>query len=173
LKRGAIAIVVALACGLAVWLATRSPEPRETTGSTLKPAPETTTPAPPPEISTPPQELVQLPITVEAAALNSPAQTAEDDIAILTSLLGEYRRHFGGNPTGDNDEITASLRGGNPKRLACLPADSGDAIDSGGRLIDRWGTPYFFHALSGREMEILSAGPDREFHTADDIRGEP
>jgi hypothetical protein len=39
-------------------------------------------------------------------------------------------------------------------------------------LIDRWGTPYFFHALSGEHMEIHSAGPDRQFHSADDLRGE-
>lgn len=116
---------------------------------------------------------VILPVAAEAARLNDPELTAEDDLAILTTLLQEYRRHLGGNPVGDNDEITAALRGGNSKRLACLPADTGDAIDSAGRLIDRWGTPYFFHALSGREMEILSAGPDREFRTADDIRGEP
>jgi len=57
------------------------------------------------------------------------------------------------------------------KHLACLPAD-GAFLDAAGHLIDRWGPPYFFHALSGSEMEILSAGPDREFHTADDARGD-
>ncbi len=172
MKRGVIAAVVALACGLALWLATRPSEPRETTGTTLTSAREDIAPVPPPEISTPPRAPVPLPIAVEAATLNSPAHTAEDDLAILASLLGEYRRHFGGNPTGDNDEITAALRGANPKALACLPAEGGSYLDNAGRLIDRWGTPYFFHALSGREMEILSAGPDREFQTADDIRGE-
>jgi len=107
----------------------------------------------------------------EAARLNDPDLTAEDDLAVLTILLEEYRRHLGGNPAGDNDEITAALLGANPKRLACLPATSGNCIDSSGRLIDRWGNPYFFHALSGSEMEILSAGPDGHLHTADDLRG--
>jgi hypothetical protein len=116
---------------------------------------------------------VPLPITQEAARLNSPGHSAEDDISILTSLLVEYRRHLGGNPVGDNEEIRASLSGANPKGFACLPLEGGGFLDNAGRLIDRWGTPYFFHALSGNEMEILSAGPDREFHTGDDIRGAP
>jgi hypothetical protein len=123
--------------------------------------------APLPPAPTPP---VILPVTAEAAQLNDPELTAGDDLAILTTLLHEYRRHLGGNPTGDNLEIAAALRGVNSKALACLPAGPGTYLDNAGRLIDRWGTPYFFHALSGTEMEILSAGPDGEFHTDDDIR---
>lgn len=36
-------------------------------------------------------------------------------------------------------------------------------------LIDGWGTPYRISA-SGTEITIVSAGPDREFDTADDLR---
>jgi len=35
--------------------------------------------------------------------------------------------------------------------------------------VDPWGTPYFFHQLSGKEMEIHSAGPDKMMWTADDL----
>ncbi|MEX1048100.1 MAG: hypothetical protein WED15_01135 [Akkermansiaceae bacterium] len=126
----------------------------------------------PPELpairGTPP---IILPVASEAARLNDPDLTAADDLAILTTMLGEYRRHLGGNPVGDNDEITAALLGANPKRLACLPTNTGRYLDNAGRLIDRWGAPYFFHALSLSNMEILSAGPDSILYTADDLRG--
>jgi hypothetical protein len=36
-------------------------------------------------------------------------------------------------------------------------------------MIDRWGTPYFFHQISATSMEIHSAGPDRKMGTEDDI----
>ena len=131
---------------------------------------ETRTP-PPAAAATSTAPPVILPVAAEAARLNDPQLTAQDDIEVLTILLDEYRRHLGGNPVGDNDEITAALIGANAKRLACLPAEAGGIIDPAGRLIDRWGTPYFFHALTGDRMEIVSAGPDGILHTADDLRG--
>jgi hypothetical protein len=42
-------------------------------------------------------------------------------------------------------------------------------MNSNGELMDRWGTPIFFHALSKDQMEIRSAGPDRVMWTADDV----
>jgi hypothetical protein len=36
-------------------------------------------------------------------------------------------------------------------------------------LVDPWGTPLFFHALSAAQMDVVSAGSDREFRTADDL----
>ena len=42
------------------------------------------------------------------------------------------------------------------------------AINARGELCDRWGTPFFFHQLSGSQMEIRSAGPDRKLWTPDD-----
>ena len=140
---------------------------------TAPPATAPTTPAriEPPALKPPVTPITTLPVASTAAALNDPAGDAQDDIRTLQSLLDEYRRHLGGNPVGDNAEIAAALLGANPKRLACLPA-AGSFLDATGRLIDRWGTPYFFHALSGEQMEILSAGPDRQFHSADDLHGE-
>ena len=38
-----------------------------------------------------------------------------------------------------------------------------------GELVDAWGTPYFFHQISGSEMEIHSAGPDKIMWTSDDL----
>ncbi|HLH53589.1 MAG TPA: hypothetical protein VKY92_08235 [Verrucomicrobiae bacterium] len=50
-----------------------------------------------------------------------------------------------------------------------IKGSPGIRIDSSGNLIDPWGTPYFFHQLSGMEMEIHSAGPDKIMWTQDDL----
>jgi hypothetical protein len=109
-----------------------------------------------------------LPLAEEAARLNDPAATVQDDLGILDLMLGGYHRQYGGNPVGENEEITAALTGHNPRALAWLPS-SGSFLDKEGRLIDRWGTPYFFHAESGDHMQIRSAGPDRKMWTGDDV----
>ncbi len=102
-----------------------------------------------------------------ADRLNDPATSIREDGAILLRILENYRLALGSNPTGANAEITAQLSGHNSRRHAPLPPDL-PAIDEEGNLLDRWGTPFFFHASSAREMEIRSAGPDREMYTADD-----
>jgi hypothetical protein len=124
--------------------------------------------APPPPAVSHPAEITVLPIATDIAPLNSPEATAEDDLATLEILLAEFARNHGGHPVGENDEITASLLGKNPKRVAYLPAE-GAHLNASGQLIDRWSTPYFFHQLSSSQTEIRSAGPDREMHTPDDV----
>ncbi len=89
---------------------------------------------------------------------------------MLDQLFGLFRLSFNENPlAGDNQMVMEALRGNNPGNLMVFP-DNHPSLDSRGRLLDRWGTPYFFHALSGREMEIFSAGPDGEFNTWDDVQ---
>ena len=80
----------------------------------------------------------------------------------------DYRAAFGENPVGSNAEITRVLTGGNLKQLKLQPPP-GSSINSQGEMCDRWGTPYFFHQLSAKQMEIHSAGPDRLMGTSDDI----
>lgn len=124
--------------------------------------------AAPPARTEEPSPITRLPIADEVTSLNSPDTTVDDDLATIELLLSEFRKHQGGNPIGENDEIAAALLGGNPKHLSYLP-DKGPHLNAAGQLIDRWGTPYFFHQLSGSETEIHSAGPDKELNTADDI----
>lgn len=92
----------------------------------------------------------------------------EDELGAVAQLLYAYRQGFGENPVGDNGDIVTTLLGENEKRAAYLTRDCPALVD--GKLVDRWGTPYWFHALSGTEMEIVSAGPDRELFTGDDLR---
>jgi hypothetical protein len=107
---------------------------------------------------------------------SSPASPAEEpSTAAATTLLENLRvavRHyglrFGGNPVGTNQEITKALNGGNPHHVEFLGPD-GNSINDKGELVDAWGTPYFFHQLSGQVMEIRSAGPDKRMWTDDDL----
>ena len=95
----------------------------------------------------------------------SPAIVLEN----MSRAVHQYGEMFGGNPVGTNPEITSQLSGKNPKHLNFLDADAGMRVNGDGELVDPWGTPYFFHQLSGHDMEIHSAGPDRIMWTADDL----
>ena len=83
--------------------------------------------------------------------------------------IHDFGAMFGGNPVGVNSEITGQLNGANPKHANFIQSDAGMRINEKGELVDPWGTPYFFHQLSGTEMEIRSAGPDKIMWTADDL----
>lgn len=101
--------------------------------------------------------------------LNAPGGTIQRDLSILEEVFGMWLTNFPrtGNPVGENAEITAALTGDNPVKFAFVPRRH-RAINTEGELCDRWGTPFRFHQISGRQMEIRSAGPDRKFGTADD-----
>lgn len=113
----------------------------------------------------PPEEFLNL-----AADLNAPGHPVQRDLQILDGVFSVWRTNFlhEGNPVGENIEITAALTGHNSLHVAFLAPDH-RAINSRGELCDRWGTPFFFHQLSGTKMEIVSAGPDRKRGTADDV----
>lgn len=113
-----------------------------------------------------------MPVAIESMRLLDASSNAREDIAIIQQLLREYRRNLGGNPVGENDEITAALTGTNEKKLAYLAHEVRRLVDSDGRLMDRWGNPYVFHALSGTAMEIRSAGPDGIPYNPDDLLSE-
>ncbi len=83
-------------------------------------------------------------------------------------MLRDYRTQMGENPVGTNAEIMKAVMGGNSKG-AILGPPEGQSLDGKGELLDRWGTPYFFHQLSRSSMEIRSAGPDRVMGTEDDV----
>ncbi|WP_193214343.1 hypothetical protein [Luteolibacter marinus] len=119
-----------------------------------------------------PRGITRLDVADQATVLNAPGYTVHDDIAFIEFLLSQYARHHQGNPVGDNREITAALLGANPRRLAYLPG-RGPFLDRELRLIDRWGVPYFFHAISAHRMDVRSAGPDRTMWTSDDIVHQP
>lgn len=85
-------------------------------------------------------------------------------------MLRDYRTRMGENPFGTNAEIMKAVMGDNPKQARLGPPE-GQQLNEKGELVDRWGTPYFFHQMSRTDMEIRSAGPDRVLWTEDDILG--
>lgn len=116
----------------------------------------------------PSAEITLMPVAAElSASLNREDESAEQNLQAVEQVLLMYRRGFGSNPVGQNEDIVTALLGENEKRAAYLPRDCPAIKD--GKLVDRWGTPWWFHPLSGQHMELRSAGPDRELFTADDV----
>lgn len=91
-----------------------------------------------------------------------------EDAKVVYGLLEFYLKTFGGLPTAeDNPGFVRALSGANPRQLQILPPDHA-AINARGELVDRHGTPYFFHLLAQDAVEVRSAGEDRSMWTEDD-----
>ncbi|MEP4078850.1 hypothetical protein [Haloferula sp.] len=110
--------------------------------------------------------------SVEASRMIAAPTSPGESLDVISQILDHYRYAYQENPVGENSEITARLLGTNPKKIIFIAPDC-KAL-RGGELVDSWGTPLFFHAISAERMELVSAGPDRELWTDDDIsNGEP
>jgi len=94
----------------------------------------------------------------------------ESDLEMLHTALKTYRKVYKQNPIGLNDEITSALTGKNPKAIAFIPPKHTSIIDQ--ELTDRHGTPYHFHANTGKNITIRSAGKDKQLFTEDDAQYE-
>jgi hypothetical protein len=110
-----------------------------------------------------------------AAELNARESTPQRDLEILHEMLLAFTTTLqlaNLPPLGDNADVTAALTGKNKRKLLVLPANH-PSIDSKGRLLDRWGTPYHFHARSAGTLDLRSAGPDKVLFTPDDVTSGP
>jgi len=107
---------------------------------------------------------------VTTGLVESPSSTLPPGTVLenMRTTFRSYASAFGENPVCTNPEITRALAGDNPKQIVFLKND-GNRVNAKGELVDPWGTPYFFHQLSGTEMEIRSAGPDKKMWTGDDL----
>jgi hypothetical protein len=181
-------ILICLVAGVA-WYFTRRPEKsgnvpattpqQEASTEAVVPRPATPT-APSAADSSGASPSTPADTTSSASALAKPpgrASAASDSsglppAAVLENMRTAIRLYgsmFDGNPVGTNLEITRALDGDNPKQARFLKPEAGMRTNPQGELIDPWGTPYFFHQLSGHEMEIRSAGPDKIMWTSDDL----
>jgi hypothetical protein len=121
--------------------------------------PALTPPSPPPLNSPHP----------DAVSFGSAVFPPEREPEILLGFFRIYRERFGQFPAGeDNAEMMNALRGSNPGRLGIFTSNH-PRLDADGALLDAWGTPFFFHHVSREWLEVRSAGPDREWYTADDL----
>ena len=104
-----------------------------------------------------------------ARKLHGPELPPGDDIQLLSPVFALYQWAYKEVPEGgDNYELMMPLTGKNPHRIVFFPPGH-ESFDSEGNLLDRWGTPYFFHKMSDQVLDIVSAGPDRRMGTADDL----
>lgn len=110
-----------------------------------------------------------------AADLNAQDHAPQRDLEILREMLLAFTTSLKIGylpPLGDNVDITAALTGRNRRKQIVIPPDH-PSIDSKGRLLDRWGTPYWFHPRAADSFDLRSAGPDRKLFTPDDIAWSP
>lgn len=101
----------------------------------------------------------------------APNRPVKDDLTDLSHSLKNFALLVKGDspiPLGANEEIALALLGKNRAKLAFLPKDS-QALNAQGQLIDRWGTPLWFHASTRERIDIRSAGPDQKLWTSDDV----
>jgi len=111
------------------------------------------------------------PNSIAAAGADTNEPPALPPLTVLDKArvtIHNYHAAFGENPVGTNPEIAAALQGKNPRQINFL-AESGLRLNGKGEILDGYGTPFFFHQISGNEMEIRSAGPDKVMWTADDL----
>jgi len=100
----------------------------------------------------------------EGGTTASDLESLRDIVGDCQLLLKDFDRyHLPGNPG-----ITRFLQGGNPDRFVWIPLGH-RLVNDEGELLDRHGTPIFFHRLSGMRFEYRSAGPDKEHWTDDDV----
>jgi hypothetical protein len=95
----------------------------------------------------------------------------ENDLTLMSRLMENsllLLKSAANRPLSANEDWADFLRGQNSAHERFLP-DRCNALSADGKLVDRWGTPLFFHALGGGRFEIRSAGPDQKLWTADDI----
>jgi len=125
----------------------------------------------PPQVEMGPASLALAAKAGQRVPDSGPAVELAPDVVLrnIRRAVHQYGEMFDGNPVGTNPEITRQLSGDNPRHLNFLNPQPGARIDASGELVDAWGTPYFFHQISGSEMEIHSAGPDKIMWTSDDL----
>jgi hypothetical protein len=95
-------------------------------------------------------------------------QGAMIELDKIHRMIRDYHTVMGENPVGTNAEIMAAIMGKNPHHAVLGPPE-GQHLNGQNELVDSWGTPFFFHQISGDVMEIHSAGPDKIFGTSDDL----
>ena len=95
----------------------------------------------------------------------------ENDLKLMAHQMDNFTllvKSSATRPLSANEDWAAAIRGQNPAHERFLP-DHHIALRPDGKLVDRWGTPLFFHALGGGRFEIRSAGPEPKLWTPDDI----
>jgi hypothetical protein len=89
------------------------------------------------------------------------------ELSCFIVALKEYQVEFKSLPVGNDAEIAKSLMGNNEKQMQFLEFKP-SRIDSEGRILDPWGTPYKF-VISNTTITVSSAGKNKKFSDSDDV----
>jgi hypothetical protein len=143
-----------------------APQKDSATAPAASPADGNSAPPPMPAPNLAANAAAVQPVTSTVPPLDIPPEIVLQNVR---HAITQYGTMFGGNPVGTNPEITAALAGDNPQQINFIKPEAGMRINNNGELVDPWGTPLFFHQLSGADTEIRSAGPDRKMWTPDDL----
>lgn len=121
-----------------------------------------------PRVTRLPDKRVLYNSSLESSRQLDESDSPQYDLQIVSRLLEHYRYVYKENPVGvENFEIVEQLNGKNPKQIVFIDPSLEKLQNN--QLLDAWGTPYFFHALSAQHMTIHSAGPDKKLWTDDDL----
>ena len=105
-----------------------------------------------------------------ALQLNAATNSAARDVEVMHGLVQQFLiavKEPHRPPLGINEDFAKALTGDNGAGLVALPGNH--PAFAAGRIVDRWGTPYHFHARAADAIDVRSAGPDRKLFTGDDI----
>jgi hypothetical protein len=161
-----LALLVILCAWLVVsrWVEKRQPHARDAPSAHGAPQP------PAPKLLRIREATPDAPIQSWERLLVEDGTPAEDRTA-LQDIVSNYLQsapHSTRPPLGTNGEITRALMDRDALGESAIPA-SHPAIVSG-ELVDRWGSPWFFHQVSADLIEVRSAGADRKLFTEDDLK---
>jgi hypothetical protein len=95
----------------------------------------------------------------------------EHDLELMSHLIENsllLSKGAAGRPLSANEDWAEFLLGRSATHEPFL-ATNHPALNQRGQLIDRWGTPLFFHSLGSGKFDLRSAGPDQKMWTADDL----
>lgn len=106
---------------------------------------------------------------------NAADSTIRRDLEILETVLEDaviLVKDFASLPLAENRDFTRLLTGNNKQKFGWILPDH-SSLSREGELMDRFGSPIFFHRESALITEVRSAGEDRKMWTDDDVFLEP
>ncbi|RYD46911.1 MAG: hypothetical protein EOP85_06480 [Verrucomicrobiaceae bacterium] len=93
-----------------------------------------------------------------------------EDRAALADLVTNYLQAAPSDrrpAMGTNEEIASALTDQDALGEAALPKNHPALVE--GKIVDRWGNPWFFHQEAADVIEVRSAGADGKLFTSDDV----
>lgn len=99
---------------------------------------------------------------------------AVEDLRIVSNALASFHLAVKNDdlPTGSNRHLMDGMLGRNKSGIQLIRGDH-PMLNADGEIVDRWGTPLYFHAISRINVGVRSAGPDKEMWTDDDLTSGP